>query len=182
MSNTVRWLPSQEDDIDSYRVENAADSAGPWSPLVTITHDLGDPTVFDGTYFYYEHVAGSVSDWYRIIAIDATALESTPSSPFTVTAGPPDPPAETVALNANYGSVNALQPVTPGGDPIENTQVHVYYKTDYDAGNLSSPVGISLTDATGGWQTAIFVAPGFDYVLVFQKPGEYGPSVTTITV
>ena len=182
MANLIKWLPSTESDIASYKIERGPDSLGPFTLIATITHDLTDPTVFDGTHFFYQDNTGTATDWYRLIAVDTSALESQPSVPFTVASPPPSTPAETVGLNHNYGGVNNYQTVDPSNVPLQGVQIRVYFKSDYDANNLNNPVGITLTDSKGLWEAPIFVAPGFDYVIHFEKPGEYGPTVISLTV
>lgn len=182
MANLIKWLPSSETDIASYKLERSPTVTGTYTLVTTIAHDLTDPAVFDGTHFFYNDTEGTATDWYRLIAVDTSGLESQPSVPFTVASPPPSTPAETVGLDENYGSVNALQTTDPSGNPLENVQIKVYYKTDYDNSIFTNPVGITLTGSKGEWQTPIFVAPGFDYVLVFEKPGSHGPSVVTLTV
>lgn len=98
-------------------------------------------------------------------------------------AADPAPPTflNTVKLNHNYTLSDDLRYMTPGGSPIENAQIRVYYKSAYDAGNLASPVGVTTTDPNGRWVTSILVLPGYDYVVMFFKPSEYGPDVATVT-
>lgn len=88
----------------------------------------------------------------------------------------------TVKLDHDYGLPGDLSYYSPGGSPIPEAQVRVYYKTDYDAGKLDSPVGITMTTAAGTWMNAILVPPGYDYVVRFEKPNEFGPDVARVTV
>jgi hypothetical protein len=87
----------------------------------------------------------------------------------------PPPFTNTVAISADYPLPGDMAYMTPGGSPIENAQVRVYYKSDYDVGNLASPVGITTTNAAGKWVNPILVLPGFTYVARVEKPGEFGP-------
>jgi uncharacterized phiE125 gp8 family phage protein len=89
MANRVTWIPSTEADIASYRLESAATEAGPFATLATITHNLADPSVYDTAagVFFYEDAAGALTTWYRLIAIDSTANESQPSTPFQTVDG-----------------------------------------------------------------------------------------------
>lgn len=94
----------------------------------------------------------------------------------------PTPPTfdNTVKLDHDYGLTDDLRYMTPGGSPIENAQVRVYLKSDYDAGNLASPVGITTTNAYGRWTSSILVTPGYTFVVQFYKPNEYGPDAKEI--
>jgi len=101
-------------------------------------------------------------------------------SPFDLNLGGeahPEPPVftNTVQLDHNYGATDALRYMTPGGSPIANAQVRVYYKSDYDAGLLSTPIGVAQTNAFGRWANPILVLPGFTYAVQFLKPNEFGP-------
>lgn len=107
-------------------------------------------------------------------------------SPFDLNLGgtaAPTPPVftNTVKVNHDFGLADALRYLTSGGSPIANAQVRLYLKSTYDAGDLSAPVGVTLTDAAGRWVTPILVTTGFSYTIQFLKPNEYGPDVATIT-
>ena len=89
------------------------------------------------------------------------------------------PPAfdNTVKITADYPLPNDMTYVTPGGSPIVDAQVRVFKKSDYDAGVLSNPVGITTTDAYGRWRDPILVTTGFTYVAYILKPYAYGPDI-----
>lgn len=95
----------------------------------------------------------------------------------------PTPPVfeNTVKLDHDYPLEGDLRYVTPGGSPVGDAQIRVYRKADFDAGRLESPVGITTTDADGRWRSAIFVNPGFDFVVQFFKPNEFGPDQRAVT-
>jgi hypothetical protein len=94
----------------------------------------------------------------------------------------PEPPVftNTVKVDHDYGATDALRYTTPGGSPIESAQIRVYYKSDYDAGRLNTPVGVSQTNAFGRWANPVLVLPGFSYSITFFKPNEFGPDKTEI--
>lgn len=83
----------------------------------------------------------------------------------------------TVTINQDYPLSDDMTYKTPGGSPIVNAQVRVYYKSDYDAGNLASPIGITMTNEHGKWRQPILVLPGFTYVARLEKPYEFGPDI-----
>lgn len=133
------------------------------APADTATLDLR-------TYFYR----------LRVTLADGTTSDAIPWSPFDVTLGgssetPPPPFSNTVKIDQNFRLPNDLAYITPSGSPIANAQVRVYLKSDYDAGNLDVPVGITVTNAFGGWVNAILVNSGYTYVARFEKPKEWGP-------
>ena len=94
----------------------------------------------------------------------------------------PPPPAfdNTVKLDHNWELPDSLRYVTPGGTPIAGAQVRVYYKTDYDAGQLQQPVGVTLTDAFGRWTNPVLVLPGYSYVVQFLLPNQFGPDTAQV--
>lgn len=83
----------------------------------------------------------------------------------------------TKKIDQDYPLAGDMTYQTPGGTPIENAQVRLYYKSDYDAGKLDSPVGITMTDAYGKWRQPILVIPGYTYVVRLEAAGLYGPDV-----
>jgi hypothetical protein len=104
-----------------------------------------------------------------------------PWSPFDVVLGgsaTPTPPTfdNTVKVDHNFRLPDDLAYQTPAGSPIENAQIRLYTKSDFDAGNLDTPLGVTTTNAFGRWITPIFVKPGFTYVAYFEKPKEWGPN------
>lgn len=116
----------------------------------------------------------------RVVLADGTTSDAIPWTPIDVVLGGsadvPAPPFDnTVKLDHNYQLPDDLTYVTSGGSPIGSAQIRVFFKSDYDVGNLSSPVGVTMTDAGGRWINPILVTPGFSYVVRFEKPGEFGP-------
>lgn len=112
-------------------------------------------------------------------------LDAVEWSPFDLNLGgtaAETPPAfdNTVKVNQDFGLPDALQYLTPGGTPICDAQIRVYYKSDYDVGKLDNPVGITMTKKDGRWANPVLVLPGYNYVIQFFKPGEFGPDVSTI--
>lgn len=136
----------------------------------TVTKDLA-------TYFYQIVVTLS----------DGTVLTIVPWAPLEIWLGgaaQPLPPSfdATTKVDQDYDQPDALRYMTPGGTPIDSAQIRIYYKKDYDAGNLAAPVGVSLTNSFGRWTNPVLLTPGFDYVVQFFKPNEFGPDVAQITV
>lgn len=126
---------------------------------------------------------------YRVVVTlsNGDRLEAIEWSPFDLNLGgtaAETPPAfdNTVKVDHNLQVEDSLRYMTPGGSPIENAQVRIYFKSDYDAGNLNTPVGVTTTKVDGRWKNPILVLPGFSYVVSFFKPNEYGPDVSTILV
>jgi hypothetical protein len=187
MSVRVTWLPNTEADIASYDLQRAPDVAGApgtFVDVITIVHDLLGPD-FDipSNRFFYDDVIGVTTDWYRLRATDTNSNNSGWSNPFqpSTTVTPPPFP-NTVNMNEDYGGTNALQYTEPGGDPIEDAQVRVYKKVDYDLENFDAALGVTTTNATGGWVNPVIVTVGFTYTIQFYKPGAFGPDAQEVVV
>jgi len=126
--------------------------------------------------------------WFQVnmTLADATVLPPIIGwSPFDLNLGGgahPEPPVftNTVQLDENYGATDALRYMTPGGTPIADAQIRVYYKFDYDAGALNSPVGLSKTNAYGRWHNPVLVLPGYTYTIQFFKPNDFGPDTAEV--
>ena len=87
-----------------------------------------------------------------------------------------------IPIDHNYGGDDALQAVASGGAPISALTIYLYKKVDFDGGNKTLPVGITETDAQGRWKNPIYVDPGLDYVLVYEKKQAFGPTSLVLTV
>lgn len=95
----------------------------------------------------------------------------------------PPPPVfnNTVKVDHNWQLPDNLRYVTPGGTPIADAQIRIYYKSDYDAGRLEHPIGITQTNCHGRWAEPLLVLPGYDYTIRFEAANRFGPDVVTIT-
>lgn len=87
-----------------------------------------------------------------------------------------------VYLHTHYSSTDTLRLVDEDGLPVDAALVTVYRKTDYDAGDLTVPVGITTTDSDGRWVDAIAVASATTYTVHYQKDGVVGPVSVEIVV
>lgn len=124
------------------------------------------------TYFYQVQVTLSDGNIYDVVPWNIFDLNLGGSAATA-------PPVfdNTVKIDQDYPLPDDMTYRTPGGSPIENAQVRVYKKSDFDAGNLTSPVGVTTTNAGGKWVQPVLVVPGFTYVARLEKPYEFGPDV-----
>lgn len=116
----------------------------------------------------------------RVTLQDGTTSDAIAWSPFDVNLGgssavPPPPFDNTTKIDHDYQLPGDLTYVTPGGSPIANAQIRVYFKNDYVTGNLKTPVGVTTTDEGGRWRNPVLVNPGYSYIIRFEKPNEFGP-------
>lgn len=187
MSVKITWLPNTEADMAEYDVRRAPDDNGQpgvWADLVSITHDLLGPNYDASTNrFFYSDATGSLSHWYSIRAEDTDGNVSGWGNPFQPSESvTPAPFPNTITLSEHYDVENNLQYEDPDGVPIQDAQVRVYKKTDYDLGNLTSVVGVTTTDANGNWTNPVIVEAGFTYTIQFYKPGSFGPDAQEVVV
>lgn len=89
----------------------------------------------------------------------------------------------TVLVNHDYGGADALAYQTADGRGIDRADIKVFRKEDWLAGNRSARflVGRAITNNKGRWESAAVLPPG-DYVVLFGKPGKFGPDVKEIAV
>lgn len=187
MSVTIRWLPNTEPDIDHYDVQRAPDNGGvpgTWADLISITHDLLGPNYDAATNrFFIVDTTGTLDNWYRVRSADVDSNVSGYSNPFQPSESTTPPPfPNTVVLNEDYNTENSLQYTDDGGNPIQDAQIRVFKKTDYDLENFGAALGVTTTDANGAWKNPITVEAGFTYTIEFFKPGAFGPDAQEVVV
>lgn len=187
MSITVTWLPNTEPDIASYNIQRADDNAGvpgTFAALASVDHDLQGANYDAATgRFFYVDTTGTLDNWYRFQAVDTDSNTSGWSNPFQPSESTTPPPfPNTVSLDEDYTTENALQYTDDNGDPVEDAQVRVYKKTDYDLENYSAAVGVTTTDSAGGWVNPVTVEAGFTYTIEYFKPGYFGPDTIEVVV
>jgi hypothetical protein len=140
-------------------------------PVLNLTFQPSDTATLALQLYFYQ-VQLTLADGTVYNAIDWSLLDLNLGG-AAVPVTPPFP--STVTITQDYPLSNDMQYQTPGGSPIDYAQVRVYYKSDYDAGNLNNPVGITTTINGGKWANPILVIPGYTYTARFEKPGEFGP-------
>lgn len=88
-----------------------------------------------------------------------------------------------VAVDHNYGGTDALRYVDGAGSGIDNADIWIYLKSDYDAGRVSSNYvkAKTNTDVNGRWANPVNLDPA-TYTIHVYKQGEYGPDTQEITV
>lgn len=169
----VKAVPTDVSDVIAFTT--AANptqlSIGTQTSTVQITFNPSDTSSLAVQIYQYQ---------LTVSLTDGTTLPAIPWTPFDVNLGGdtvPTPPVftNTVKIDQDFRLPNDMTYQTPGGSPIENAQIRVYLKSDYDAGKLDAPIGVTMTNCKGGWMTPIFVNPGFTYVARFEKPNEWGP-------
>ena len=187
MSVRLTWLPNTESDIARYDWQRTADVAGlpgTWADLATVIHAIPGPNYDEpSNRFFYVDATGTTTNWYRMRAADVDGNASGWSEPFQPSESITPPPfPNTVILNENYGTPNALQATDLDGVPLADVQVRVWKKIDYDLQNYEAVVGVTTTTPTGGWHQQITVEAGYTYTIQYFKPGSFGPNATEVVV
>lgn len=140
-------------------------------PVLDLTFLPADTTALAlQLYFYQVQVTLTTGDILPVIEWDLLDLNLGGAAVPT-----PPPFPNTVTITADYPLSGDMAYMTPGGSPIIGAQVRLYYKSDYDVGNLNTPIGITTTDAYGKWTNPILVLPGYVYIARFEKMNEFGP-------
>lgn len=88
-----------------------------------------------------------------------------------------------VRVDHDYGEDSAYIYTDGNCCGISGATILAFKKSDWDLGNRlpSAAVASSQTTTNGTWAWAMKLDPG-DYMLVFEKVGEYGPDVVLLTV
>jgi hypothetical protein len=149
---------------------------GQYAPVLTVALAPGDTSGLMIAEYFYQ---------VQLTLADGAVSDVIPWTPFDVTLGgsatPPPPPfTNTIQIDENYQIPGQYLYVTPGGSPICNAQIRLYYQSDYLAGNLSSPVATTTTNACGGFTNPLLVNTGYSYVLRWEDPGLWGPDIATV--
>lgn len=87
-------------------------------------------------------------------------------------------------IDHDYGGPDSLAYVDCHGEPIVGAYILAFTRADYQAGvrDPARAVASSTTSANGRWTFQMCLCGGQDYVLVFEKPGNFGPDAHEIHV
>jgi hypothetical protein len=86
-----------------------------------------------------------------------------------------------VMVNHNYPGDDDLRVLNTSGEPIEGVVITIFELVPYNAGIVDSWVGVSSTDSEGRWTAPITLDEEQTYIVHFEKPTMYGPSILEIT-
>lgn len=88
-----------------------------------------------------------------------------------------------VYVDHNFGGDDALSYWDSCDRGIVGATVKAYKKSDYDAGNTSDQYvqAQTTTTADGRFLQALPLCQGVQYVLVYEKPGQFGPDTVEVT-
>lgn len=90
-----------------------------------------------------------------------------------------------VIVDQDYLGPDSLVYAPADGCPIVGAQIHVFsadvFAEDGATTNRNLAVGKTTTRVNGRWSQSLRLDPG-DYVILYEKPGEYGPDTVELTV
>ena len=126
------------------------------------------------------------SNGYYIISSFNSVSNAPAAAPYSIYIfngmTPPDYAATVTALNQNTAGTNNLQYVAPNGCGIGGATIQVFTLADYNAANLTSPIGVTNTNPDGSWCNSIMVPIGNTYAVQFFLLNQWGPDVVEVTV
>lgn len=185
-SQRIKWKPNTSPNVIAYEILKSDDGKdGAYTAVTQVLHMIpGNNWDNTNQHFYYDDNYVPYR-YYRIVTLDrfSNRAEGDNSNAFKAGNDPVETPVlHSFAVNENTGGLNNLQYMSQGGTPIKDARIRVYKKIDWDTGKLANAIGTTITLATGGWKSPIFVQPGDTYTVVFDKTYEFGPDTTEITV
>ena len=90
-----------------------------------------------------------------------------------------------VPIDQDYLGLDSLIYAPQDGCPVVGADIYVFNKTDFDDAGLqiarAAAVAKTTTRVNGRWTESLKVNPG-EYVLLYEKLGEYGPDTYDLTV
>jgi hypothetical protein len=184
MANGVRiyWQPSLDASVSKYEIYRAATSADDPVPLIDIDHLI--PSLnwdAKSQRFFFDDISGTLKNYYQVVAVTSDGIILGDSGLFTP-ASPQVALKTIVPLDHNYGGIDNYQVISPGGASLAYVSILVYKAIDYAMGRRNVVVGQTESDTQGRWKSPIYVTPGLDYTIVFEKTSEWGPNAVNVTV
>jgi hypothetical protein len=91
-----------------------------------------------------------------------------------------------VTVDHDYGGEDELAYLDAADCPVVGAYVYVFKQINFAASLPAYPARETATAATitrtnGRWTHALKLDPG-NYVILYEKPGEYGPDINNLTV
>lgn len=180
MSTRFYWDPP--DDLTPSRYDLFVVGASE-SLLASIPHTIPGPYWLPTSrHFSFEDPQGTDSTIYRVRALGPSGELYGDTGPFQPSAAQAARLATRKRVDHNYGTTNALAYQTRSGIGVPDATIRIFRAADWDTGSRTVSLAVTETDAKGQWKVSVWLEPGFDYVLVFEKPSAFGPDLARITV
>lgn len=183
MANRIYFQPPQYVTPTRYEITVAPTSTGVWNLYGYVPHEIPGPNWQDPPgRFFFDDPNGTDTTVYRVKAQDPLSNVLADTGPFQ-----PDAAVEAllkarVKVDHNFGAIDALQFVTESGAAIPDAEVRLFRRPDFEAGRRDVPLYVVQTRADGRWTRPVYLEPGMDYTLIFDKPAAYISQATHITV
>lgn len=181
MPQRVTWYPPESLTPDRYELYVL--EAGTERFLAAVAHQVPGPYWESSPgRFGFEDPAGNDRTVYRVRALGPGGALYGDSGPYQPSAAVGARLASRRRVDHDYGGADALQYVAPSGPGIPDAYVRAFRAVEWDAGRREVGEFVVQTDGQGRWRAPLWLEPGHDWVLVFEKPGSYGPDTRRITV
>lgn len=135
-----------------------------------------------GRRFTFTDPQGDDSTIYRVKAIGPSGELYGDTGPFQPSAVVAARLATRKKVDHDFGVPNALTYQTRSGVGVPDATIRVFRAADWDAGRRTVALFVSETDANGHWRLPVWVEPGLDYVITYEKANAFGPDIARITV
>lgn len=180
MPTRFYWEPPDELSPTRYDLYVIGDTE---TLLASIPHAVPSPYWLGTTRrFTFEDPQGTDATIYRVKAIGPRDEIYGDTGPFQPSAAVAARLATRKRIDHNFGTPDALTYQTAAGVGVPDATIRVFKAVDWDAGRRTVAAYVTETDAVGRWRSAVWVEPGFDWVIVFEKVNAYGPNTARITV
>ena len=180
MAQRIFWTPPASLTPDRYEI-SVVEATERF--LAAIPHQVPGP-YWEATppRFAFEDPVGTDRTVYRVRALGPGGVLYGDSGPFQPSAAVAASLASRTRVDHDYGGADSLRYVAPSGPGIPDATIRAFRAAEWDAGRRSASEYVVQTDVNGRWRTCLWLEPGLDWVLVFEKAGSFGPDTRRVTV
>jgi hypothetical protein len=132
--------------------------------------------------FFYDDPTGTTDSYYQVLSLTGAGIQVQDTGIFQPSSRVGADLSTRVSINHNYGGQDALRFVTESGVGIPDATIRIFREADYAANQTTTPIVVARTLGDGRWDRPVYLEPGFNYVLTFEKPSAFTASPVTITV
>lgn len=181
MPTRVLWLPPAELTPSRYEISLVANGAETFLAAVPATPSGPHWDSLNRRHVYVDDV-GTDASIYRVRALGPNRELYGDTGPFQPSTSVAANLASRKLVDHNYGGPDALTYQAANGVGIADAIIRFFRASNWDAGRREVGEYVVETDGLGRWKAPVWLEPGLDWVLTFEKRGEYGPDVRRITV
>lgn len=180
MAQRIYWTPPELYTPTRYEVHLVET---PERFLTSIAHQVPGP-YWEAPFrrFSVEDPQGTDTTVYRVRALGPNGELYGDSGPFQPSAAVAAGLASRTRVDHNFEDPDNLRYVTPSNQGIPDAIIRLFRASEWDQGRRDVSEYAVLTDANGRWKAPVWLEPGLDWVLIFEKAGEFGPDERRITV